>query len=156
PPQPPSEAVSARSLWAVPRDSGTVAVPVRGRRYRGVVEATGDAGALHLVDQVDVEQYLQGMGEVLDGSWPQAALRAQAVAARTYALRGMATSGQLCDDDHCQVYLGQQVEYPAMNKAVADSRGQVVTYHGGLASAVYSANGGGFSATPEEGFGAGS
>ena len=55
--------------------------------------------------------------------------------------------------DRCQVYIGSTVEYPAMDKAVNDSRGQVVTFGGGLASTVYSANAGGHSATPAEGFG---
>jgi SpoIID/LytB domain protein len=94
------------------------------------------------------------MGEVRDPGWPQAALRTQAIAARTYALRS--TGGELCDYDRCQVYLGAGAEYGAMDRAVSDSRGQVVTYGGGLATTVYSANGGGFSATAAEGFGAGS
>jgi hypothetical protein len=54
------------------------------------------------------------------------------------------------------VYLGASAEYSAMDKAVSASKGQVVTYGGGLASALYSANAGGFSATPAEGFGPGS
>src|SRR5947207_15129071 len=65
----------------------------------------------------------------------------------------MAASGELCDTDRCQVYLGQQAEYGAMTKAVADTRGRLVVYGLGLASTVYSSNGGGVSATPEEGFG---
>jgi SpoIID/LytB domain protein len=111
-------------------------------------------GPLHFVNHVDVEQYLRGMGEVRNPGWPQASLKTQAIAARTYALRS--TGGELCDYDRCQVYLGANAEYAAMDKAVKDSRGQVVTYGGGLASTVYSANAGGFSATPVEGFGGGS
>jgi stage II sporulation protein D len=111
-------------------------------------------GPLHFVDHVDVEQYLRGMGEVRDPSWPQASLKTQAIAARTYALRSL--GGELCDYDRCQVYLGAGAEYGAMDKAVSDSRGQVVTYGGGLASTVYSSNGGGVSATAPEGFGLGS
>jgi stage II sporulation protein D len=93
------------------------------------------------------------MGEVRDPSWPPAALRAQAVAARTYAMRAMSVGGELCDTTRCQVYLGQQAEYPAMDKAVKDSAGQVLSFGGHLASAVYSSNGGGHSASREEGFG---
>jgi SpoIID/LytB domain protein len=111
-------------------------------------------GPLHFVNVIDVEQYLRGMGEVRNPSWPQASLKTQAIAARTYAMRS--TGGELCDYDRCQVYLGSAAEYPAMDKAVNDSRGQVVTFGGGLASTVYSANAGGFSATPAEGFGTGS
>jgi hypothetical protein len=111
-------------------------------------------GPLHFVNHIDVEQYLRGMGEVRNPSWPQASLRTQAIAARTYALRSL--GGELCDYDRCQVYLGAAAEYGAMDRAVHDSRGQVVTFGGGLASTVYSANAGGFSATPVEGFGGGS
>jgi SpoIID/LytB domain protein len=149
----PNAAASERPLWAVPADGGTVALPARGRRYRGVVQAIGGPGVLRVVNEVDVEQYLRGMGEVRDPRWPPASLRAQAVAARTYALRAMAVAGELCDTQRCQVYLGVDAEYGAMNKAVADTARQVVVFGRGLASTVYSANGGGVSASREEGFG---
>jgi stage II sporulation protein D len=145
---------STRSLWAVPSGSeGTVSMPSRNRTYRGVIQAAPSGGDLRLVNQVDIEQYLRGMGEVRNPSWPENALKVQAIAARTYALRAMAAGGEICDDDRCQVYLGAQAEYPAMDKAVKDSAHQVVMYGKGLASTFYSANAGGFSATPEEGFG---
>jgi stage II sporulation protein D len=128
-------------------------VIARNRTYLGVVEATAATGPFRLVDQVDVEQYLKGMGEVLDPSWPQAALRAQAIVARTYALRAMNTAGELCDDQRCQVYLGAQAEYPAMDQAVDATNGQVVVAGGTYAATVYSANGGAFSASRAEGFG---
>ena len=149
---PAGRASSPRGLWAVPAGGGTVAVPERSHRYRGVIQVLG-GGGLSLVNHVDVEQYLRGMGEVRNPSWPAASLRAQAIAARTYALRAMTGGGQLCDSQQCQVYLGAEAEYAAMDKAVAATRGQVLFYRRGLASTVYSANGGGFSASTEEGFG---
>ena len=157
PPPPPPTTVpavlaSTRGLWAVP--SSIVGVPEQGRRYRGTIQATAAGGRLQRVNHVDVEQYLRGMGEVRDPGWPPAALRAQAIAARTYALR--AGAGTLCNTQQCQVYLGQTAEYAAMDKAVAATRGQVLVHGGSLAEAVYSANAGGVSATPEEGFGPGS
>jgi stage II sporulation protein D len=118
-----------------------------------VLAAVADGGTLRVVNHVDVEQYLRGMGEVLDPNWPATALRAQAVAARTYALLAVKGGIELCDDQECQVYLGSQAEYAAMDRAVAATRGQVVLFRAGLAETVYSANGGGVSATPEEGFG---
>jgi SpoIID/LytB domain protein len=147
------ERTSERAVWAVPAVHGTVGVPDRGARYRGEVEAVATGGALRLIDEVDVEDYLRGMGEVRDPTWPLAALEAQAVAARTYALRAMQASGEICDTQRCQVYLGAQAEYPAMDRAVAATSAQVLTYGGRFAAAVYSANGGGVSATPQEGFG---
>ncbi|HEX4979634.1 MAG TPA: SpoIID/LytB domain-containing protein [Acidimicrobiales bacterium] len=156
PPQPagPPAPTTARPVWAVAAGGGTVELTSRQRRYRGMLEVSAAGGPLRVVNEVDVETYLKGMGEVRDPSWPPAALRAQAIAARTYALRAMvAGGGELCDTQRCQVYLGAQAEYAAMNRAVDDSRGQVLAYRGQLASAVYSANGGGHSASREEGFG---
>ena len=149
----PGEAVAASALWAVPAGTSTVAVPANGARYRGVVHAIGGGAGLRLVNELDVEDYLRGMGEVRDSSWPRASLGAQAVAARTYALRAMAIGGELCATQDCQVYLGQQAEYGAMDAAVSATRGQVVRFGGALAQTVYSASGGGISATPGEGFG---
>ena len=146
-------ATSSRPLYAVPRDGSTTQIDARGRRYRGFLEASATSGPFRLVDQLDVEDYLRGMGEVRDPTWPLASLRTQAIAARTYALRAMSTSGELCDDERCQVYLGQQAEYAAMDRAVAQTQGQVLVYGRAMASAVYSSNGGGVSASPEEGFG---
>jgi len=149
-----SSAASSQPLWAVPSSAtGLVSLPERSRQYRGVIEALGAPGGVRLVNQLDVETYLKGMGEVRDPSWPQPALQTQAVAARTYALRAMSTGGELCDDDRCQVYLGAQAEYPAMNKAVDTTAKKVVSFGKSFASTVYSANGGGFSATTLEGFG---
>ena len=153
PPTGPARVSSARALWGVPSGGGTVDVVERGNRYRGVIQAVAGGGGLRLVNHVDVEQYLRGMGEVRDPGWPAASLRAQAIAARTYALRAMAGGGELCDTQQCQVYLGAQAEYGAMDRAVSATRGQVLYFGRGLASTVYSANGGGFSASTEEGFG---
>lgn len=144
---------STQPLVAAPARGSTVTVPARGRTYRGIIEVTGGGGAMRLINVVDVETYLKGMGEVRNPSWPQPALRAQAIIARTYALRAMSTSGEICDTQRCQVYLGATAEYAAMNKAVTDSRGQVVMFRRALATTVYSANSGGHSATPAEGFG---
>jgi stage II sporulation protein D len=153
---PPSEPqpgqTSDHPVWAFPTGDGTVGVPARAAVYRGAIEATAAAGALRLVNELDVEQYLRGMGEVRDPSWPAAALQAQAVVARTYALRAMAANGEICDTQRCQVYLGQQAEYGAMDRAVAATAAQVLVHNGRLASSVYSASAGGVSATPQEGF----
>ncbi|HEX4866884.1 MAG TPA: SpoIID/LytB domain-containing protein [Acidimicrobiales bacterium] len=147
----PGGATSSQTVWAVPADSGVTQVDDRGRAYRGAIEATGGA-ALRLVNLVDVEDYLRGMAEV-PSTWPAAAVQAQAVAARTYALRAMQAGGELCDDARCQVYVGRTAESPGEDAAVAATDGQVLTFQGALAAAVYSADAGGVSATTMEGFG---
>jgi SpoIID/LytB domain protein len=124
-----------------------------GRRFRGTMELQNRGGSIKVVNIVDVEQYLLGMGEILSRDWPAATLQAQAIAARTYAIRMMGTRGEVCPTQACQVYLGAQVEYPQMNAAVAATRGKVVVYQGKLAVTYYSASGGGTVADPSEGFG---
>jgi len=151
---PPSAGGGARStssVWTVPASGGVTQVDERGRAYRGALEATGGAG-LRLVNLVGIEDYLRGMSEV-PGTWPPAAVQAQTVAARTYALRAVQASGELCDDARCQVYVGQTAENPGQDAAVAATSGQVITHGGALAAAVYSADAGGVSATTFEGFG---
>lgn len=152
----PAEPVAGGPLRAIPAGNATVALPEHGRRYRGTIAVSASGGGLQLVNTLDVEHYLRGMGEVRAPSWPAASLQAQAIAARTYALRYAAAGQTLCSSQQCQVYVGQTAEYGAMNQAVADTTGQVVTYGGALIETVYSASGGGITATPEEGFGPGS
>lgn len=148
---PPGSPTSSAPVWSVPAGGGVTTVDDRGRSYRGVVEATG-GGALRLVNHLGVEDYLRGMAEV-PGTWPAAAVQAQTVAARTYALRAMQSGGEICDDARCQVYVGRTAESPGQDAAVAATAKKVVTHGGKLAAAVYSADAGGVSATTLEGFG---
>jgi SpoIID/LytB domain protein len=140
---------SSTPIWAAGAAGAPTAVPERGRRYRGWVEATADGGPLRLVNQLDVETYLKGMAEVPD-DWPAEAIEAQTDAARTYALRA---GGELCDDDNCQVYVGVDGESANQNAAVNATAGEVVTYAGALADTLYCADAGGVTATTLEGFG---
>jgi stage II sporulation protein D len=144
-------ATSGAPVWAVPAGGGVTTVDDRGGSYRGVIEATG-GGGLRLLNHVDVEDYLRGMAEV-PGTWPAAAVQAQTVAARTYALRAVQSGGEICDDARCQVYSGAGAESPGQNAAVAATARQVLVFGGALAAAVYSADAGGVSATTAEGFG---
>src|SRR4051794_29563092 len=156
PPPPPGPvgagASSSAPLWGVPSNGGVTGVSERGRHYRGLMEVTAGGGPLRLVNQLDVETYLKGMGEV-PGDWALEAVSSQAVVARTYALRAMSFSGELCDYDLCQVYIGADRETAGQAAAVDATRGQVLTYGGALAATVYSAHAGGITATPLEGFG---
>jgi SpoIID/LytB domain protein len=102
-----------------------------------------------------VELFLRGLGEV-PACWPAAALQAQAIAARTFAIRAALAGRTLCDDQMCQVYIGAGNEHPATTAAATATKGQVLIYKGALAETVYSASAGGLSATAEEGFGPGS
>lgn len=149
------EAVSPQALSVVPKGDSVVSLQTEGRRYRGTVQVTSGGGGLRLTNVVDVELYLRGLGEV-PASWPAAALQAQAIAARTVAMETVASGRRLCDDQQCQVYVGAGNEDPATTAAAIATRGKVLTFGGSLAEAVYSASGGGVSASAEEGFGPGS
>jgi SpoIID/LytB domain protein len=151
PSRPGTTATSSRPVHAVPVRGGVTRVDDRARTYRGAVEANA-AGGLRLVNVVGVEDYLRGMAEV-PSTWPAAAVQAQTIAARTYALRAMQASGEICDDARCQVYVGATAEAPGQNAAVAATSKRVLTFGGKLAAAVYSAEAGGVSANEFEGFG---
>lgn len=146
---------SGSPLTVSPLAGSTISVSSTGRSYRGSMVALSRQG-FRLVNVLDIEDYLRGLGEVPAG-WHMAALRTQAVAARTYALRavraGQPLGYDVCDDTRCQVYLGVQGEAQRTTQAARDTRGQVVTYRGALADTFYSANAGGVTATPGEGFG---
>ncbi len=130
-------------------------VVVGAKQFRGTIEFIAKSQGMKVVNELDVEQYLRGMAEVTDPRWPAAALQAQAVVARTYALRMMGTRGEVCPTQACQVYVGAQAEYPAMDAAIAATAGKVVVYEGELANTFYSASGGGTMADPSEVFGNG-
>jgi stage II sporulation protein D len=117
--------------------------------YRGALEAvptSSDAGSLNVVNAVPVDQYVKGViPNESPASWPQAALRAQAVAARSYAL-SVQVSGNgfdLYDTVSSQVYDGLSSETASTNEAADATRGQVVMYGGKIAETYFSACSGG-------------
>jgi SpoIID/LytB domain protein len=117
--------------------------------YRGALEVLptdSDAASLNAVNAVPVDQYVKGViPNESPASWPQAALRAQAVAARSYALTVQVSGNgfDLYDDTSSQVYEGLGSETAATNQAADATRGQVLTYDGQIAEAYFSACSGG-------------
>jgi SpoIID/LytB domain protein len=119
--------------------------------YRGVLRLT-DAG---VVNEVDLETYLRGVvAREVPASWPHAAVEAQSVAARTYAVfeRGNVSAAReydLCDTAACQVYKGASGENPDSDAAIRATAGQVLTYEGEPIFAQFSASNGGYSVADE-------
>ncbi len=113
--------------------SGPLTVPGAGS-YRGSLQFTpAGGGGVNTVNAVGLDDYVRGVvAEEMPGSWAPAALQAQAVAARTYAITTTVGAGayDLYDDTRSQVYGGVGAETAATNAAVAATSGQVVTYHG--------------------------
>jgi stage II sporulation protein D len=118
--------------------------------YRGAFEVRATESGLTVVNVVGLEDYLKGVvpNELSPLSFPQMeALKAQAVAARTYALRNrgqFAAKGyDLCATPTCQVYRGFSSEHPLSSLAVEVTEGQVATYGGELIDALYTSTCGG-------------
>ncbi len=121
-----------------------------GRAYRGIFILKNSRRGLTLVNVVNLEDYLKGVvpGELSPSEFPAIeALKAQAVAARTYALKNMGQfqdSGfDLIHTPRSQVYLGVQAEHPLSNRAVEETRGEVMLYKGELINALYTSTCGG-------------
>jgi len=118
-------------------------------RYPGTLRVErSDDGTLALTVTLPFERYLEGIAEV-PASWPMAALRAQAIAARSYALARTGWDGQegepldepICASSACQVYGGLPAEpSPGTQRwyrAVRRTRGQVLLSQGRPAETVY-------------------
>jgi len=118
------------------------------RRYRGSLWIRPQGEALQAVNLVGLETYLASVvGSEMPASWPLEALRAQAVAARTYALRALRPSSGRAYDLKAtvasQMYLGVEAETASTQAAVAGTRGLVLTYGEGLIEAVFHSSAGG-------------
>ena len=127
-----------------------------GKMYRGKLELVSQGAFLRVVNVVPLESYLQGVvaGEV-PFSWPTEVLKAQAVAARSYALASLVKGKpfDLYSDVRSQVYLGVAGEKPSTTKAVADTAGEVVLYGGKVATTYYFSTSGGKTASAADVFG---
>jgi stage II sporulation protein D len=127
-----------------------------GKQYRGKLEIAAQRGFLGVVNVVPLESYLQGVvpGEV-PHSWPTETLKAQSVAARSYALANLVKGKpfDLYSDVRSQVYGGVSSEKPATNKAVAATAGEVVLYAGKVATTLYFSTSGGKTASALDVFG---
>ncbi|MFN6482461.1 MULTISPECIES: SpoIID/LytB domain-containing protein [unclassified Nostoc] len=123
------------------------------RLYAGRLNLQPNAyGTYTLVNQVPLETYLRGVVPYEIGTdAPKAALEAQAILARTYALRNLrrfaADNYQLCADTHCQVYYGLKGAAAKTDQAIASTRGKVLTYKNELVDALYSSTTGGVTAS---------
>lgn len=130
---------------------------VAGVRYRGALEVHDAAGRrLDVVNEVPLEAYLRGVvpKEVPDdwGRTAPAAVRAQAIVARSYALASRRRAGhfQLHADTRSQVYGGLDAERARTSAAVRATRGRVVTYRGEVVTTFFYSTSGGRTASAEE------
>ena len=116
------------------------------RRYRGVLRISGRGGRLRVVNSLGIETYLASVvGSEMPHRWPLAALQAQAVAARTYALKQRSRGGawDVKATVASQVYRGVESETPSTLQAVASTRALVLVHGGRLIDAVFHSSSGG-------------
>jgi stage II sporulation protein D len=154
---------SLNSGWRVQSDDLetklSIAAPgLPAHHYRGCLEVRLVAGRLRVVNEVTLETYLRGViGSEMGADSPLEALKAQAVASRTYALRCLGkwvTEGyDLRDTTDSQVYGGVEAESPRCDRAIRETADLILTSAGQPIWAVFSADCGGVTApgaTPDE------
>lgn len=127
-----------------------------GYAYRGAIRVmkSPQRWGLTVVNVVPVEEYLYGVvGKEMSPSWHREALKAQAVAARTYAISHknyFASRGfDMTDDTSSQVYAGINGESPSVIAAVNATRGEILTYGGKPIDAFFCSTAGGWTENSE-------
>lgn len=123
-------------------------ITFNGNAYAGKMYLVPDGSYFHIVEYVPLETYLYGvLPYEMSYTWPAEALKAQAVAARTFTLKSMETTGKryfdLYNDVRSQVYKGTGKVYPSVKTAVDKTRGQILTFEGKLFYTYYHGNCGG-------------
>ena len=139
--------------WAV-KSSDPIQVTERSKRtYRGLMEVGVHKQELALVNELPLEQYLYSVvGSEVYTSWPAETLKAQAVAARTFALyqNGKFEIANVVDTTVSQAYFGIEKEHPNVIAAVDATAGEVLLKNGKLIESIFHSNAGGITADTSE------
>jgi len=118
------------------------------REYRGKLRSTKPTATTRdTVNVLSMEKYIRGVvAREMPASWHAEALKAQAVAARTFGARYLGSSRHydICDTTSCQVYGGVADETKATNQAVKATKKQILTYGGAPALTQFSSSSGGY------------
>jgi stage II sporulation protein D len=148
----PATALSA-PLTFVPAGGSPLTL---GRAYRGQILVDVSGKRLRAVNALPLEQYLYGVVTAeMPSAWLPAALEAQAVAARSYALANRKTAGpfDVFADGRSQAYLGVSAESVAGRQAVDETAGEVLLYGGNVADTLFSSSTGGWTQSAADAFG---
>jgi stage II sporulation protein D len=143
-------------VYFIPSDEESY-LSYKGIRYRGIFVLRASPKGLVLVNILNLENYLKGVvPEELspDRFHGYEALKAQAVAARTYAIKNLGQNRELgfdlCDTPKSQVYGGLSAERAESSRAVEETRGEVALYKGQLINALYTSTCGGMTEDAEK------
>jgi stage II sporulation protein D len=130
-----------------------------GNQYRGIFVLRATPKGLVLINILNLDDYLKGVvpKELSPDRFnAYEALKAQAVAARTYAIKNLGAYGDLgfdvSDTPQSQVYGGLSAEQPMSTRAVEETKGEVATYRGKLIDALYTSTCGGMTEDSENVF----
>ncbi len=134
---------TAAGVWLKPAKGGMVFVG--DRWYRGDLLLVSQGNSLLAVNYVDLESYIASVvGAEVSPSWPMAALKAQAIAARSYAivhyLRPAHDLYDLGNTEQWQVYRGLDAEWNTTRQAVQETHGVFLSYKGGVVESMYAAS----------------
>lgn len=131
--------------------AGAGLLKIEGNLYRGVCQLSLKDGKMTVINKLPTEEYLYSvLGKEMSPSWPLEALKAQAICARSYAVRNwnkFASYGfNLCTTTVSQVYGGVATESEKTIEAVNQTKGQLLKYNGQVAEALFYASNGGYTA----------
>jgi hypothetical protein len=126
-------------------ESGSAPLLVNGSPYAGRLRLIRDDSGLRLVNHLPLEAYISSVvGAEMPSSWSMEALRAQAVAARSYALAHMARPANrhwhLGDTTRWQAYSGLASVAERTRQAAGSTAGLILSYHGAIVESLYAAN----------------
>ena len=145
------------SLTAAPPEGGFI--EWEGNPYRGSLTVSRSGDGVTVVNRTDLEKYLLGVvpRELPPDLFPEIeALKAQALAARTYALTPrdayLRRGYDLCAGPACQVYGGVAAEHPLSSAAIRETAGEAIFHDGRLIDALYTAACGGYTENAENVF----
>ncbi len=148
------KAVSAQKIII---EANGANINVSGDEYRGEVILLNRGSNITVVNRVNLEDYVKGVvGTEMSPDWPAEALKAQAVAARTFSLytknegKHEGDGYDICSSTHCQVYGGTEDESPSVTKAVDATCGEIMTYGGKPIYAAFHTDSGGRTAACRE------
>ena len=159
-----SDADTGKVLWTAERSSALGILPdggggkaetwFSGRSWYGGFEFRLDSGGkLSVINVVGIDDYVKGvLPYEMSADWPLEALKAQAVCARTYALRQTRHGGEgfdVCNTTDCQVYQGTALAGAGSDRAAEETAGVTVRYGGDYAETYYCASNGGATQSPE-------
>ncbi len=133
-------------------------ISAKNRWYRGYLIIQNKNKKLTVINEVNLEDYIKGVvPSEMPSGWELEALKAQAIAARSYALANLGKRASLGydlkDTPEDQAYGGASAETVKTNRAVDDTNGLVLTYNYKVVSAFYSASAGGQTVTAKEAWG---